>query len=303
MTAGSPLWQTIFISFAVILIAFEIARGWRLGIVRQLVRLLALAAAYAAGLFGGRLLLPVLRPFLRVPDLFISFVAGAILALAVYAVIHTLGAILFKRTGQQNAGLVRLVYGICGAVLGIFFGLFSVWLVVVTIRSVGAIASAEMHAPVATHSPAAPGARSHLPPNEPAPMIQSLAKLKNSIELGPLGETVKAVDIVPAQTYQTLGKVGTVASNPSSAERFLSFPGAKELTENPNIIALRDDREIVELIQQQRYLDLIQNPKLIAAMNDPMLAAQVKSFKFQEALDYALKKEAHPKATKDTKDE
>ncbi|HEY3661638.1 MAG TPA: hypothetical protein VGL24_00625 [Chthoniobacterales bacterium] len=292
MTAGSPLWQTIFLSFAVILVAFEIVRGWRLGIVRQLVRLLALVAAYAAGLFGGRLFLPILRPFLRVPDLVISLVAGAVLALIVFAAISTLGSILFKRTGQQSAGLVRLVYGICGAALGIFFGLFSVWLVVVAIRSVGAIASAEVHAPepVATRSPGALGTRSHLPPNEPPPMIQSLAKLKNSIELGPLGETVKAVDIVPAQTYQTLGKVGTVASNPRSAERFLSYPGAKKLTENPRIIALRDDPEIIALIQQQRYFDLLQNPKLIEALNDPALAAEVKSFDFQKALDYSLKK-------------
>ena len=126
MTTGSVLWQTIFVSFALILVAFEIVRGWRLGVVRQLVRLLALVAAYGGGLFGGRLLLPVLRPFLRMPDLMISILAGAVLALVVYAVISTLGGILFKRTGQQGAGVVRLVYGICGAVLGIFFGLFSV---------------------------------------------------------------------------------------------------------------------------------------------------------------------------------
>ncbi|MEO8044134.1 MAG: CvpA family protein [Spartobacteria bacterium] len=290
--AGSPLWQTIFISFALILVAFEIVRGWRLGLVRQLVRLLALAAAYGAGLFGGRLFLPVLRPFLRMPDLLISIVAGAILAFLVYAVISTIGAILFKRTGQQNAGLVRLVYGICGAVLGIFFGLFSVWLVVVAIRSTGAIASAEMRTPepVAARSPGPLAARPRPSPNEPAAMIQSLAKLKNSIELGSLGSTVKAVDVIPAQTYQTLGKVGTVASNPRSAERFLTFPGAKDLTENPKIVALRDDPEIIDLIQRQRFLELLQNPKLIEAMNDPTLARQVKGFKFQEALDYALKK-------------
>ena len=182
MTTGSALWQTIFVSFALILIAFEIVRGWRLGLVRQLVRLLALAAAYGAGLFGGRLLLPLLRPFLRLPDLMISVVAGAILVLIVYAVISTVGAILFRRTGEQNAGVVRLVYGICGAVLGIFFGLFSVWLVVVAIRSTGAIANAEMPAapPVAARSPGPLTARSRASPNEPAGMIQSLAKLKNS---------------------------------------------------------------------------------------------------------------------------
>lgn len=292
MTTGSSLWQTIFVSFALILIAFEIARGWRLGLVRQLARLFALAAAYAAGLFGGRLLLPLLRPFLRVPDLFISIAAGAILALVVFAAISTLGAILFKRTGQQRAGIVRLLYGICGAVLGIFFGLFSVWLIVVGIRALGAIANAELHTPsaAAPRTAAPPGARPRILPNEPAPIVQSLAKLKNSIELGPLGETVKAVDVVPEQTYQTLGKVGTMVSSPSSAERFLTYPGAKELTQNPRIVALRNDPEIIELIQQQRYLELLQNPKLIEAMNDPTLTAQVRSFDFQKALDYALKR-------------
>jgi membrane protein required for colicin V production len=295
MTTGSTLWQTVFVSFALVLILFEVVRGWRLGVVRQGVRLLALLAAYAAGLFGGRLLLPVVRSFVRAPDLFISILAGAVLALIVYAIINTLGAILFKRTGQQRVGLVRLLYGICGAVLGILFGLFSVWLGVVAIRSLGAIAGAELH------SGAAPAPRSSTPgplvgrprpsptPSAP-PMVASLAKLKNSIELGPLGEMVKAIDVVPGQTYQTLAKVGTMVSSPRSAERFLSFPGAKALTENPKIIALRDDPEIIALIQEQRYLELLQHPKLIEALNDPALARQVKSFEFQKALDHALQK-------------
>jgi len=291
MTAGSSLWQTIFLTFALLLVAFEIVRGWRLGVVRQTVRLLALACAYAAALFGGRLLLPVLRPFLRAPDLFISILAGAILALAVYAVINALGAILFKRTGQQSAGIVRLVYGLCGGVLGIFFGLFSVWLVVVAIRSVGAIANAEVHTQAVARSQTLRSAGGPEPsPGNPPAMIDSLAELKNSIELGSLGEVVKAVDVVPAQTYQTLGRVGTIAANPQSAGRFLSYPGARELTENPKVVALRDDPEIMELIRCQRFLELLQHPKLIDAMNDPALAAEVRKFEFQKALDYALKK-------------
>jgi hypothetical protein len=43
---GSPLWQAVFISFAVVLILFEVVRGWRLGLIGQLVRIAALAAAY-----------------------------------------------------------------------------------------------------------------------------------------------------------------------------------------------------------------------------------------------------------------
>ena len=289
MTTGSSLWQLIFVSFALVLILFEVVRGWRHGAVRQVVRLFAVGAAYAVAFFGGRMLLPLVRPFLRAPDFFISIVAGAILALVVYAGITTLGAILFKRTGQQGAGIVRLLYGVCGAALGVFFGLFGVWLVVVAIRSAGAIANGDLGThTTAQHQPAPLTTRPH---PSPAPAITvSLAKLKNSIELGSLGEIVRAVDVVPTQAYQTLGKVGTVASRPESAGRFLSYPGAKELAENAKIVALRDDPEIIELIQQGRFLDLLQNPKLIEAMNDPALAAELRRFDFQKALDYALKK-------------
>jgi uncharacterized membrane protein required for colicin V production len=276
MNQSSSGWQLVFFSFALVLILFETLRGWRLGVVRQLFRLLALGAAYASALFASRALVPVLRPFIRAPDLVISLLSGALLALIVYAVINALGAILFKRTAQQSAGLVRFFYGTLGAVLGIFFGFFSVWLIVVGIRSLGAIAGAESH--VAGNPSGTSG----------APAMSSIAQLKSSIERGSLGEAVKAVDPVPAQTYQTLGKLGTVASDPRTAERFLACPGAKELTENPKIISLRNDPEIMQLIEQQRFLELLQNPKLIEALNDPALAAQVRSFDFQKALDYAL---------------
>ena len=280
----------IFVSFAIILILFEVVRGWRRGAARQVVRLFALGAAYAVAFFGGPMLLPLVRPFLPAPDLFISIAAGAILALMVYAGITSLGAILFKRTSQQSAGIVRLLYGVCGAALGLFFGLFGVWLVVVAIRSAGAIANGDLGThTTAQHQPAPLTTRPQPSPSAPAIAV-SLAKLKNSIELGSLGEIVRAVDVVPAQAYQTLGKVGTVVSRPESAGRFLSYPGAKELAENSKIVALRDDPEIIELIQQGCFLDLLQHPKLIEAMNDPALAAQLRRFDLQKALDYALKK-------------
>jgi membrane protein required for colicin V production len=293
MTAGSSLWQTIFFSFALVLIAFEIVRGWRLGVVRQVVRLIAVLAAYAAGIFGGRLLLPVLRNLIRAPDLVLSVISGAVLALLIYAFITGVGAILFKRTAQQKVGMVRFLYGFSGALLGIFFGLLSVWLIVVGVRSVGALASAEVKSGI-TPPPLAPmharptsAARSATPP----PLIASLAKLKNSIELGPLGAVVKGADVVAPTTYQALGKLGAVVSDPRSAERFLTFPGAQELTRNPRIIALRDDPEIIDLVEQQRFLELLQNRKLIEAMNDPELAEEVHHFDFQKALDYALRRE------------
>ncbi len=272
MSAPSPGWQLAFVSFAAVLVLFELVRGWRRGVVRQLVRLLALIVAYASALFGGHASLPILRPMIHLPDFIIAAFSGLLLGFVVYALINTLGAILFKRTAQQPAGMIRFLYGFCGGVLGIFFGLFSVWLVVVAIRSLGAIAGAESKTEIERRPST----------------LDSLQRLKSSIEQGPLGETIKTVDVVPTRTYQTLGKLGDVVSNPRSAERFLHYPGARELTQNPRLVALRDDPEIIALIEQQRYLDLLQNPKLINALNDPSLGAQVKSFDFEKALDYAL---------------
>src|SRR5215831_8024029 len=90
---GSMLWQTVFVSFAVVLILFEIIRGWRLGFMRQLVRIIAVIVAYASAVFGGRLLVPVFRPFLRVPDIVVTTLAGAIVAIVVYSILTNLGRV------------------------------------------------------------------------------------------------------------------------------------------------------------------------------------------------------------------
>jgi uncharacterized membrane protein required for colicin V production len=295
--AGSPLWQAVFISFAVVFILFEVVRGWRLGLIRQLVRVAALAAAYAAAVFGGRLLVPITRPFLKMPDIVLSIVAGAVLALVIYAVVTSMGMVLFKRTGQQDSQMVRLIYGFAGAIVGLIVGAFVLWLIVASVRAVGSLADAQIRSQ--TVSPEA-GQSATLRAlevrrrflSEPNPgstaLATSLARLKNSLELGPLGNAVKETDPIPLKTYETLGKVGSVFSNPERAQKFLTFPGARELSEHPKIVALRDDPDISEMIAQGRFLDLLQNQRIIDAANDPALADRIKKFDLQKALDYAM---------------
>jgi len=294
--AGSPLWQAVFISFAVVLILFEVVRGWRLGLLRQLVRVAALAAAYAAAVFGGRLLVPITRPFLKMPDIVLSILAGAVLALVIYAFVTSMGMVLFKRTGQQDSKLVRLIYGFAGAIVGLFFGAFILWTIVASVRAVGAVADAQVRSQAsspeagqsATLRALAVRRRFLSEPNTGSTALAtSLARLKNSIELGPLGNAVKQTDPVPLKTYEMLGKVGRVFSSPERAQKFLTFPGARELSEHPKIIALRDDPEISEMIAQGRFLDLIQDQRLIDAANDPALANRIKKFDLQRALDYS----------------
>jgi hypothetical protein len=297
--SGSPLWQAVFISFAVVFILFEVVRGWRLGLLRQLVRVIALAAAYAAVVFGGRLLVPITRPFLKMPDIVLSVLAGAVLALVIYALLTTMGMVLFKRTGQQDSRLVHVIYGFAGAIVGLFFGAFAVWLIVASVRAVGTLADAQVRNQ-ATSRETVRSATLHAldvrrrflsePNTGSMALATSLARLKNSLELGLLGNAVKQTDPVPMKAYETLGKLGSVFSNPERAQKFLTFPGARELSEHPKIVALRDDPAISEMIAQGRLLDLLQNQRIIDAANDPTLADRIKKFDLQKALDYAIQK-------------
>src|SRR5438046_8369130 len=117
--AGSPLWQLVFVSFALVLIVFEVLRGWRRGLPRQVARLGALVAAYFAAYFGGKFLAPLLGMFFKMPDALLSIFAGAIFALIVYAVISGIGSALFRRTDQHASLIVRLLYVSTGALLGV----------------------------------------------------------------------------------------------------------------------------------------------------------------------------------------
>src|SRR5262252_7564785 len=116
--AGSPLWQIVFVSFALILILFEVLRGWRRGLPRQVARLGALVAAYFAAIFGGKFFAPLVGMFVQMPDALLSIFAGAIFALIIYAVISGTGSALFRRTDQHESLIVRLLYGSTGAFLG-----------------------------------------------------------------------------------------------------------------------------------------------------------------------------------------
>jgi uncharacterized membrane protein required for colicin V production len=292
--AGSPLWQIVFVSFALILILFEVLRGWRRGLPRQVARLGALIAAYFAGWFASKFFGPLLGTVIRLPDALLSIFAGAIFAIIIYAIISGIGSALFRRTNQHESLVIRLIYGSTGALLGVFFGCFFVWMTVVAIRSIGSVANAEvveqakdssvLHA-VDMRRRAFGEAN-----DEEAPLTTSLARLKNSVEMGLIGSAVKKVDVVPQRTYDVIEKVGAIAANPQYAERFLEYPGAKELSEHPKIIALRNDQEISKMLAQGQFLDLIQDHRIIDAANDPDLRARLKKFDLNAALTYALQK-------------
>jgi Colicin V production protein len=287
-------WQLVFVSLASVIILLEIIHGWRLGLVRQLVRVIAIVVAYSCAFFAARATVPLMRSFFKLPDPILAVLGGAILAAILFAAINLTGAFLFKKTAQQESRFVRLLWGSTGAFLGILLGLFTIWLAFAGIRMVGSVAEARsrIQPPASTAVQPNGQLQSELVPSSapPNPLMTMLADMKGSLESGRVGEAVRTIDPLPPALYRGLEKAGEVASNAQSAERFLSFPGAREISEHPKVMALRNDPRVMELIANGRVFELMKNQRMIDAMNDPALQARAKKFELERALDYALKK-------------
>lgn len=291
-SGGSSNWQLVFVSLAVVILLLEVIHGYRLGLIRQLVRVIAIIVAYACGFFAANATIPIMRSYLKLPDPILAILGGAILGFILFAAINLIGAFLFKRTAQHSSPVIRLIWGIAGALLGILLGVFTLWLTFTGIRMVGSVAQARLHTPnppsIATRpNGIAEPAAEQSPSN---PLMTMVADMKSSLESGHVGAAVRAVDPLPLTLYRGLEKAGEVASNPESAERFLSFPGAREISEHPKVVALRNDRQIMDLIASGQVFELMKNQHVIDALNDPSLQARIKRFDFERALDYALQK-------------
>src|SRR5439155_1461489 len=125
---------------------------------------------------------------------------------------------------------VILIYGFAGAILGLFFGVFFLWVTVASVRAVGALAEGQARS--------RPRASAHDAQDAPSRALEvrrrflsesddrvpalatSLARLKNSLELGLLGSVFKGTDPISQRTYETLEKAGSVLSSPERAEKF-----------------------------------------------------------------------------------
>ena len=274
----------VFLIGASLVVLFQAIKGWRLGLVRQLVRLGAIVAAYAVGFFGGKPFAPLLRP-LGYPDFVLQAIAGAGLGLATYLLIILIARILLKRTADQEFGITWFLFGVTGALVGVAFGLLLVWAATVGIRLAGSF----------IESPARKlGGRPSLHSGQhstASPFVGGLTQLKQSLETGSPGDVFKRFDPVPKDFYEVSRKLGVLASEPDAIERLLAYPGAKQLSQQPEIAALRDDPEIGQALKNRDYLALMKNRHLVNVMNSPKLAEIFKKFEFVKALNYAVGKQ------------
>jgi hypothetical protein len=249
---------------------FEIWRGWRRGVMRHGMSVVALLMAggigwifaWMTGFLSDRII-PLPYPGGRL-------IFGLAAAVAFYAAAVALSSLLFKKTAQQPFGLVRLFYGVGGGFFGLIFGLLILWGGISIFRTLGAVAEAR----------------------QSAPGDGQLVAIKESLEEGTTGSIIDKVDIVPANIYGLITKLMRVTQSPEATARFFAHPQTQQLLMQPKIMELFSDPTIAGAAAEGNYLSLLTSPKLAEIASDAEVQQSFTGFDLEKALDYALQESA-----------
>ena len=279
---GSPEWQRYIFLAATIFLIWEVWRGWRLGAVRGLLRLAALFCAWIGGSTAAGATGTIVAFFSKVPPLIAPGVAGLTVGIGIYIGISLLAGLLFKKT-EHHKGVVRWGFGLGGAVCGFIFGLLFLWAGITLIRGLGACG--ELRIMQARNEGRSAG-------TEKAALF--LIKLKESLELGTTGKSLKRADPLPAAFYDNIVKISMVAGDQQALERFCQYPETLKIIANPKVAAIIQDPALEKAAEKKNILPLLQNKNVQAAANDPRLLEQLKAFDLTAALDFALTPEVKP---------
>ncbi len=255
-----------------IYLLFEMWRGWRRGVVRHGISVMALLTAGGIGWVFAWMTGFIADRIIPLPVPAGRFMFGAAAALAFYIAAIFLSSLLFKKTSQQSAGIVRLVYGAGGAFFGLIFGLMILWGGVSIVRTLGAVAEGKQAA-AAGRGADVNGAKASLAgPGEERSGVSLLNK----------------VDIVPPETYRIISQVVELSGSPEAMARFFAYPATQKLLMHPKFRQLFEDPVVAKAAGEGNYFALLASPKLAAVASDPEVQKAFASFELQKALDYAL---------------
>jgi Colicin V production protein len=269
---GSPQWQGVVLLCSALWILISMLRGWTTGLMRQLTAIVAfLVAAFLVLHFTSKLAEYLHR---EVPQVFQTAIAALLIWIISYSGILLIGRILFKRTRDQDSLLMRIIYGAGGALLGFAYGLFFIWSILIGVRLVGRIAENQIEVQRAESEPS-------------GKFVLSLAKLKNSVELGLGRLVINAVDPAPPAFYRELDQYSRLIGNPRVLRKMLDYPGFHSVLQDPKIVDLQRDPELLADMRSGNLLGVFSNRKVLALLNDPQLRQVFSLGELKAALDYA----------------
>jgi len=265
-----------------IFVLFKAWDGWRVGVVRQIVGVLAAVAGGVAGGLTGGIAGTLLGQILPYPERALAPIGGLLVGLVVYLSLALLGALLFKRTKDQGVLPIRWLYGLGGAAIGAVYGVFLVAVFAVGLRLVGTLAETKLAVEMTPHLAAV-----RAPAQEG--LAHALAALKRSAEGSPLGAIIARMDPVPDRVYARFTKLAKLVGNSRAIERLLGSPELRPVVEHPKVLAIFREPGLHQLLIERRYAELLAHPRIVAAADDPEVAERLRAVDWDKALDHALR--------------
>ncbi len=267
---GSPQWQIAIFLIAGACIVVNALRGWSTGLMHQVIGIIALfAACYSVLTFTARME-EFLAPHLPAPIL--PAVSMVLIWIISFNAITLVGRLFFKRTRDYDSDLFRVIYGLGGALIGAACGFLIVLLFCATIRIVGRVATNQVEVQAAR--------------NQNSPTIAlNLAKLNNSMELGPVGTLFRALDPIPRSWYRQLDQYSRISLDSESMQRLVESAAIRRISQNPRILDIERDPSIMEAVQRGDLLNLLTNPKVITLLGDPEIRRVLDQRDVSQGLD------------------
>lgn len=272
MPHGSPIGQLALLFAAVVFLLWQTWRGWQGGLVRSGMHFGAIFVALSLGCLAAKLAAMPFGGLDTLPGFIAGMVLGGVVGILLFVTIWILAALLFKRTGHQVSGVLRIFWGVGGAFFGLLIGLTVLWGGVSIVRSAGALAESR----VESRGPPRPN------------LAGGLLTLKQSLELGSPGRFLASVDALPADFYAILLQIGQLTNNQRAMLRLLEYPGLQEILQNPRVVDLVNDPQVIKASREGNMFPLFGNEAVAAAMLDPLLTEQLRKIDLRAALKFAL---------------
>jgi len=269
---GSPQWQTVVCLIMAAWILVSVIRGWRKGLMRHLVGLVAFLVAGYLALHYADPVSDFLRPHL--PALFVLPLAIVLLWILSFNLIVLVGFLLFKRTRDCESPTLRLIYGVGGGIIGLGFALLFVWCFLIGLKVIGHIAENQVEIQQKRNESS-------------GVLILNLAKLKRSVELSDGRDVLDAIDPLPPRFYRDLDQYSRVLEDGEAFRKLLEYPGFRRIFESQQLLALERDPQITADLQKGNLIAVLANRKTLALFNDPQIRRVLTMGNLEGALDYA----------------
>lgn len=254
---------------------YSLVRGWAHGPLRLLVKPAALLLTWVLVRTFGAAATGLVARSTGWPAPLSSLVGTGALAFVGYQALCLLGRTAFKRTRDYAEPLTRTILGVTGGLLGLAYGLFWVWAVVLLIRLAGNFAAEQSAGALAAGS-------------APDPWVTNTVRLQASVESGLGKSLVDACDPVPPWVYQRLDQIARLLASPVALQRLVTYPGFQRAWDDPQVRALATDPAIAQDLQRGKYWAVLANPRLWDLLNGPHWREILCGPQFDAALRYAL---------------